>query len=126
MENKDFNPEWLDAFKDAYKKSEYIKRSWVTIDNLTMTLAQYAKYVNPKYKHVALEEKATIISIKKKDGGSFLKMAIPLTDGNIIEYELSYEEHDFVEGDEFDPASLLFCMETFLDEKHAYVTGEAE
>ena len=28
-------------------------------------------------------------------------MAIPLTDGNTIEYELSYEEHDFVEGDEF-------------------------
>lgn len=115
--------ERIAQLKEADKKSSYIKREWKTNEADNLSLKEWAELINPIYKHVDLEASATIICKEKKNGDTFLKMEIPLKGGTVIEYELSYE-NDFEEGDEVDPATLQFCEETWLDNSHAYVTGE--
>ena len=112
--------------KKAFLQSQYTKREWTTDDSCTMTLAEYAEYINPDFKHIS--DNPVIIAKERKDTKDskepkyFYKMWIPLSGESGVEYELSYE-NDFEEGDVIDKDSLTFCIETFLDKKHGYATG---
>ena len=120
---KNLSKERIAALVAADKKSSYIRREWHTNETETMTLGEYAEYINPIYKHVDTETPAVIIAKTKKNNDVFLKMEIPFKGGTTVEFELSYE-NDFEEGDEIDTASLQFCVETWLENEHLYVTGE--
>lgn len=120
---KTLSKERIAALVAADKKSSYIRREWHTNETEIMTLEEYAEYINPIYKHVDTETPATIIAKTKKNNDVFLKMEIPFKGGTTVEFELSYE-NDFEEGDEIDTASLQFCVETWLENEHLYVTGE--
>lgn len=116
-----FNAKQVSAMKEVFTKSQYIKREWKTDESLTCTLAEYAEYFDPTFSHVS--GNPTIIAKERKDGGIFLKMAIPLEGGSTIEYDLSYES-DFEEDDEIEVSTLKFCIEKFLDKSHGYATGD--
>lgn len=116
-----FNAKQVAAMKEVFSKSQYIKKEWKTDDSLTCTLQEYAEFFDPVFFHV--NGNPTIIAKERKDGGIFLKMAIPLEDGSIIEYDLSYRS-DFEEDDEIDVNTLKFCIEKFLDKEHGYATGD--
>lgn len=118
-----FDAAIIEERKKVFLKAQYIKRKWVTGEDTKMTLEEYAKYVDSTYYHV--KENPIIIAKEKKDGTTFLKMAIPFSEGCIIEYDLSYES-DFMEGDEIDVNTLEFCIEKYLDKEHAYATGNVK
>ena len=117
-----FNSTALADIKEAAKKSQYIDRSWKTDDSCTMTLQEFAELIDSTYKYV--NDNPVIISKDRKDGKSFLKMWIPLEGDSGAEFDLSYEQDEFDEGDTIDKNSLKFCMERFFDKTHLYATGE--
>ena len=118
-----FNAKKVNEMKEVFIKAQYIKREWKTDEEDKMTLSEYAELIDPTYKHVDLETPTKIIAKERKDGGIFLKMEIPLKDGSSIEYDLSYESK-FEEDDELDTSTLMFCIESFIDKKHGFATGE--
>ena len=117
---KKFDAKAIAAMKSVFTKSQYIKREWTTDESKTMTLAEYAEYIEPVLSHVS--GNPVIIAKERKDGNIFLKMSIPLEGGSSAEFDLSYE-NDFEEDDEIDKDSLTFCIEKFLDREHGYATG---
>ena len=116
-----FNAKAVAEMKEVFNKAQYIKREWKTDEECTMTLSEYGELIDTTMKHVS--DNPTIIAKERKDGNIFLKMWIPLEGGSGVEYELSYE-NDFEEGDEIDPATLLFCLETCGEKTHLFATGE--
>ena len=118
-----FDDSFIKKYGDSFKKAEYIKREWITADDSLMTIEEYAEYINPVYKHVDTSKNATIIAKERKDGGTFLKMSIPLEGNSEAEYDLQYE-NDYEEGQEIDTESLIFGVECFLEKQHAFVMGD--
>ncbi len=116
-----FSAKSVAEMKEVFAKSTYTKRTWVTDEECTMTLQEYAELIDSSMKHVS--DNPVIIAKEKKDGNYFLKMWIPLDGNNGTEFELSYEENSFDEGDEIDKDSLCFCIEKALGKCHGYVTG---
>lgn len=120
-----FSKSFIAEAKEEIKKSMYIKKVWTPDESTRMTIEEYAKYIDPLVKDI--DGNPTIIAKERKDGGIFLKMAIPLKGGAILEYDLPRnreDDNEFEEDDEIDLSSLTFCREIFANEKHWYATGE--
>lgn len=115
-----FSVKKVAELKEIFEKSQYIKREWKTDESLTMTLSQYAEFINPAFKQVT--GNPVVIAKERKNGGIFLKMVIPLDNGD-AEFDLSYE-NEFEEGDEIKLDTLNFCVEKALGKSHGYATGE--
>lgn len=119
----------LRDIKDVFMKAQYMKRKWVDCPEDLYCLKKYADEIDSTFKHVS--GNPIIIAKERTDGGTFLKMWIPLGADSGVEYDLSYQRDDpdydgpiFEEGDEIDKDSLCFCIEQFLDKKHGYATGD--
>lgn len=112
-----------ERMKKLAKKSEYIKRVWKTDASSKLTLQEYIDAVEPLLAHMKGEPEI-IAKKRKSDGKTFLKMLIPLKGGAEMEFDISYEDNEFEEGDIIDPATLEFYIETFMEDEHLYVTGE--
>ena len=115
-----FSVKKVAELKEIFEKSQYIKREWKTDESLTMTLSQYAEFINPAFKQVT--GNPVVIAKERKNGGIFLKMVIPLDNGD-AEFDLSYE-NEFEEGDEIKLDTLVFCVEKALGKSHGYATGD--
>lgn len=120
----------INRVKELVSKSMYIKREWRDVEGLEWDLPKYAEQIDPLMGHIS--DNPTIISKSRKDGkGSFLKMWIPLGESG-AEFDLSYQRSSddyngpiYEEGDEIDKETLVFRVESFLNEEdHLYVTGE--
>ena len=118
-----FSAKAVAEMKEVFTKAQYIKREWKADEECKMNLSEYAELIDPTYKYVDLDSPTKIIAKERKDGGIFLKMEIPLKDGSVIEYDLSYE-NEFEEDDEINTNTLQFGIECFLDKKHGFATGE--
>ena len=118
-----FNAKAVAEMRDVFAKAQYMKREWKTDETCTMSLSEYSELIDPAYKHVS--GNPVIIAKERKDGNIFLKMWIPLEGDSGAEFDLSYEDNEFEEGDEIDKDSLCFCIEKFLDKKHGFATGTA-
>lgn len=107
---------------EGAKKSLYTKKTWTTVKEYT--LEQYAEYVEPALKHIA--GNPTIIAVKKKNRGYFLKMEFPLEGNDTSECELSFqkEESRFDEDDVIDLATVKFYKEESLGKVHFYAKGD--
>lgn len=122
---KNFDSKKIEMLKKAYEGSGYIKKVWKTDEEMTCTWQEYGKYVNPIYANISGNPEIVAKSTKK--GGFFLKVEIPLKDGSVAEYDLSYVKEnieEFMEGDHIILDTLLFKTEYSVDGKHNYVTGE--
>jgi len=115
-----FSAKKVAELKEVFNKAQYIKREWKTDESMTLTLSEYAELIDPALAHVT--GNPTVIAKERKDGGIFLKMSIPLEDGE-GEFDLSYE-NDFEEDDEIDLKTVKFCVEKAMGKSHGYITGE--
>ncbi len=122
-----FDAKRVAALKENYASAAYMRRVWKTNDDLTITLQEYAEYIDPSYKHVV---KAEIIEKERKENkGTFLKLAIYLEGGSVAEWDLPYaesedDELDFDEGDVLDLSTIKFCTQECLEKSHKYAIGE--
>lgn len=123
-----FNAKEVQTLRETFNKSIYLKRSWHTDPQLTMTLQEYCEIIDPTFKTIV--GNPIIICKENKKGGIFYKMLVSLQDGEAeldLTYQLKDDDYDgplYNEGDEIDPKTLMFCVEKFLDKEHGYVTGE--
>ena len=129
-----FNAKTISMWKEADKKSSYVKRVWAVDEDTLMTVKEYAEYVNPNFKDVTGNPE--VIAVQKKDGNYFLKVQFT-TKGGSIEYELPYNKDfsdceplsdytvkDLEEGDILDLSSIRFGLESNLDKNHGFVIGK--
>lgn len=116
----------INEFRESSKKSAFFKKQWITNEDETMSLEDYASLIDPSFKLINKDENPVIIAKDKKNGSIFYKLLIFLAGDQEVEYELSYEmdPNSIEEGDELDVNSLQFCIERWLNEKHLYVKGE--
>lgn len=113
--------EQLKELAQLAKKSIYVQRKWRTV--LKMSPQQAIVLLNMVYlKYIDMEKFPRVVKKKRKDGGEFLKLEIPLTIGIPMEADLSYE-NVFKENDHLDPDTLVVCVEKFMEEQHIYITG---
>lgn len=117
------------AFVKDLKKHSFMKKSWITI--ATMTVAEYAKFVEPLYGTLEISEVEIYpqpYEYKKEDGTKkksfFLKAKIIFTDGTEDTQDLTKNKSGYEEGDFLDPATLEFCWERFQSETHPFVRGK--
>lgn len=116
------------AFVKDLKKHSFMKKSWTTI--ATMTVAEYAKYVEPIYgklEIVEVEVYAQPYEYTKENGTKkksfFLKVRVTFSDGTEDTHDLSKNKGGYDEGDLLDPSTLEFCWEEFQKETHPFVRG---
>ena len=130
----DFNAKRVAALKERYAKAGFVKKVWKTSDEWTVTLEEYAEYINPMYKDV---KKAEVIEKEYTDKSgktrTFLKVKFTFEGGTEIEWDLPYEEKDednesifpdYEEGDELKLNTIKLCTQTCLKEFHEYAIGE--
>lgn len=126
-----FSEETLKTLRETFKKASYLKKEWVI--KMTISLREYAEGIDATLCH--MEGNPIIIAKVRKDGGTFLKMAIPIEGGSIMEFDLSYRKdfegtalseytNSFEEGDEIDASTLQFGVETYLGKEHGFVVGK--
>lgn len=115
-----FSAKKVAELREVFNKAQYIKREWKTDESMTLTLSEYAELIDPALSHVT--GNPTVIAKERKDGGIFLKMSIPLDNGE-GEFDLSYE-NDFEEDDEIDLKTVKFCVEKAMGKSHGYITGD--
>ena len=125
---KTFDAKRIAALKEKYAKAGYVRKVWTVDEEQTLTLEEFAEYINPMYKHV---EKAEIIEKEYTDKNgkdkTFLKVEFSFKGGTRIEWDLPYnndDELEFDEGDVLDLSTIKFCSENCLEESHEYAIGE--
>lgn len=128
-----FSAETLATLRATFKKSSYLKKEWTV--KMAISLREYAEEIDPTLCH--MEGDPIIIAKVRKDGNIFLKMAISIEGGSVMEFDLSYRKdfqntvlseytNSFEEGDEIDASTLQFGVESYLGKEHGFVVGKVK
>lgn len=121
MAAKKLSPAQIKHLKEVYLSSQFVHRVWTVVEEDTLTLEDYATHIDPAFKKI-VGNPVIIAKERKKDGKLFYKMEFTLEGDIKMEYDLSYE-NDFLEGDEIDLSTIMFCNEKFMDKEHGFCTG---
>ena len=123
MANEKFNSARIKHLKEVYLSSQFVHRVWTVVEEDTLTLEEYAQYIDNSFKKVVGNPRI-IAKERKKDGKLFYKMEFTLEGDIKMEYDLSYNSNDFLEDDEIKLSTIKFCNEKFMDKEHGFCTGE--
>lgn len=121
LDLKNFSEKELAEIKARYLQQAFVNKVWVTDESLSVDIALYARVIDPRL--TMIDGDPSIVAKRRKDGGKFLKMAIPLKGGAILEYPLAHS-HTFTEGDVIDASTIIFKTERCLGESSTYITGK--
>lgn len=114
MENKMY-----ERFRKA--DNSYVRKVWAT--ECCLPLKEYAENINSRLKYVT-GNPVVVERKRKKDNKSFYKVEVPLQGGTTIEFDLTFNDHEFEIGDELILDTVQICIETSVGEDHQYITGD--
>lgn len=116
---RNLSKEELEHLKELTKKSTFLKKSWQVVK--MYTVQQYA-YILPCLNFI--DGDPEVVLKPKKDGGSFMKLVIPIKGSpEPLEFDLPYSRK-YAVGNVLDVDTLHICIEEFLGQEHLCAIGE--